>query len=56
MRRAQPISMNLAPPLRRALIATALALLGLAIVTLCFAGYLSPAALLFLLSGSAFCG
>jgi hypothetical protein len=43
-------------PLRRTLIATAAALLGLAIVALCFAGYLSPASLLFLLSGSAFCG
>jgi hypothetical protein len=43
-------------PLRRALIATAAALAGLAVLVLCFAGYLSPASLLFLLSGSAFCG
>jgi hypothetical protein len=52
MRRVLPIAM----PLRLTLIATAAALLGLAFVALCFAGYLSPAALLFLLSGNAFCG
>lgn len=52
MRRA----LHITQPLRRTLIATAATLIGLAIVTLCFAGYLSPAALLFLLSGSAFCG
>ena len=49
-------ALHITLPLRRTLIATVAALLGAAIVTLCFAGYLSPAALLFLLSGSAFCG
>jgi hypothetical protein len=48
--------MNTATPLRRALVASVAALLGLAIVALCFAGYLAPAALFSLLSGSALCG
>jgi hypothetical protein len=42
-------------PWRQALIAAAAAVLGLAVVALCFAGYLMPAALWFLVSGSAFC-
>ncbi len=48
--------MNTAILPRRALIAGVAALLGLAIVALCFAGYLAPAALFSLLSESAFCG
>jgi hypothetical protein len=48
--------MDTAKPLRKALIATVAALLGLAIVAVCFAGYLTPVALFSLLSGSAFCG
>jgi hypothetical protein len=42
--------------LRRVLLASVAALLGLALLALCFAGYLSPAALFSLLSGSALCG
>jgi hypothetical protein len=48
--------MNTTKPLRKALIASVAALLGLAIVAACFAGYFTPAALLSLLSGSVFCG
>ncbi|MGF6532750.1 hypothetical protein P3T24_003303 [Paraburkholderia sp. GAS33] len=48
--------MNSPKPLRKALIASVAALLGLAIVAVCFVGYLTPAALFSLLTGSAFCG
>jgi hypothetical protein len=48
--------MNTAKPLSKALIASAAVLIGLAIVVACFVGYLTPAALFSLLSGSAFCG
>ncbi|MGF6645126.1 hypothetical protein P3T17_003269 [Paraburkholderia sp. GAS82] len=44
------------PPLRKALIASVATLLGLAIVAVCFVGYLTPAALFSFLTGSAFCG
>ncbi|SAL62906.1 hypothetical protein AWB68_03338 [Caballeronia choica] len=42
-------------PLRRVLVATVAALIGLSIVAVCFAGYLTPAAVFSLLSGSVFC-
>jgi hypothetical protein len=48
--------MNSPKPLRKALIASVAALVGLAIVAVCFVGYLTPAALFSFLSGSAFCG
>ncbi|WP_169708702.1 hypothetical protein [Trinickia terrae] len=41
---------------QRALITSTVAVLGAALAALCFAGYLAPAALLTLLSDSAFCG
>jgi hypothetical protein len=51
MRRAQ----HTRPPRRQALIAAAVGVLGLAVVALCFAAYLTPAAQWFLLASSAFC-
>jgi len=51
MRRAQHTRL----PRRQALIAAAVGVLGLAVVALCFAAYLTPNALWLLLSGSAFC-
>jgi len=42
--------------LRRFLIAAATALFALPIIALCFAGYLTPAAMFSVLSGIAFCG
>jgi hypothetical protein len=51
MRRAQHTRL----PRRQGLIAAAVGVLGVVVVALCFAGYLTPAAQWFLLSGSAFC-
>jgi hypothetical protein len=42
--------------LRRLLISTLAVAIALSIVAVCFAGYLTPAALFSVLSGSTFCG
>jgi hypothetical protein len=48
-------SINTAMP-RRILIAALAVVIALSIVAVCFAGYLTPAALLSVLSGITFCG
>ena len=53
--RSMKALMNASTLLRRVLLAAVAALLGLSIVAVCFAGYLTPAALFFLLSGSVLC-